>query len=600
MKGKISRSGFRSNSPDKNNDFNIIPSSNISMQGVNHPVFGIDELGNMKFMLPGEEHQFAGKKVLEIPMKNGGEAGYPFFLNLGGIPGMQYAQDGAEVYTPDKIKVIKKAADINKAEQKIAAQYNLEGLPSITERNTWNNYLDWVETQGYKPGSDSFLSLNKGTNRFTELSSTYNTQMTDKLKADYAKVKVRPGFDKTITEDQYVQSRQVNPQMMINAQKVYGQQTSKDQWFGSETARTFYPKIQGLGVAYENPGDPNAQAKMASAAGKLAPVQVYDYKTGKAVPYKGVVPISGYDPKGSPQYNWENVQPFQPSMASKVYYDPAGLTPTAKTLYQPYLPSRQQGGDVDKNFFNTFLSTHFDGKNDSEAPQGHDTESYIEAKRKYFLHCLRENAAKHLMKGEMNNLSDVLNKAQDGMQVNLYDPNDPTKKPPVNNMNDFYAGPFGNNNVQTPSYVTDIANSQPVFYTDPAQAGTPSNLSLNARGDIDEIAYEKYMQDNIQKGKNARTASNVATGVVAGMNMFSSFSEYMNNKKYQDRLKAQMSGDNVFGTIKPSRGDYEMNSGAFRPNQMTPPVYKKGGQYKLDDSEIQNLRNLGYEIEIVE
>lgn len=52
----------------------LIPNANgrITMQGVNYPVLGIDDLGNEMMMQPGEEYQFPGDSVYEIPMKKGG------------------------------------------------------------------------------------------------------------------------------------------------------------------------------------------------------------------------------------------------------------------------------------------------------------------------------------------------------------------------------------------------------------------------------------------------------------------------------------------------------------------------------------------------
>ena len=71
-----SKEGYRRDSPDKNNPYNIIPSGNISMKNVDHPVLGIDEYGNMKWMIPNEDYQFPGNTVLEIPyMQQGGIAG---------------------------------------------------------------------------------------------------------------------------------------------------------------------------------------------------------------------------------------------------------------------------------------------------------------------------------------------------------------------------------------------------------------------------------------------------------------------------------------------------------------------------------------------
>lgn len=72
----ISNKGYMNDSPDKNNPFNIIPSGNITMQNVNHPVMGIDNYGNMQMMTPGGEYLFPGSQVLEIPMKGCGGSHY--------------------------------------------------------------------------------------------------------------------------------------------------------------------------------------------------------------------------------------------------------------------------------------------------------------------------------------------------------------------------------------------------------------------------------------------------------------------------------------------------------------------------------------------
>lgn len=53
----------------------IIPSSNITMKGVNYPVLGIDDLGNSQMMMPGQDYTFPGDYVTEIPqMGKGGLA----------------------------------------------------------------------------------------------------------------------------------------------------------------------------------------------------------------------------------------------------------------------------------------------------------------------------------------------------------------------------------------------------------------------------------------------------------------------------------------------------------------------------------------------
>lgn len=77
--GIFSVDGYRNDSPDVNNPFNVIPSGRISMREHDGtplkkgPILGIDNLGNKKVMLPGNEYQFPGDEVFETPMaKYGG------------------------------------------------------------------------------------------------------------------------------------------------------------------------------------------------------------------------------------------------------------------------------------------------------------------------------------------------------------------------------------------------------------------------------------------------------------------------------------------------------------------------------------------------
>jgi hypothetical protein len=45
-----------------------INSNNITMEGVYEPLLGIDDTGDTKLMLPGENYKFKGKKVTEFPL----------------------------------------------------------------------------------------------------------------------------------------------------------------------------------------------------------------------------------------------------------------------------------------------------------------------------------------------------------------------------------------------------------------------------------------------------------------------------------------------------------------------------------------------------
>jgi hypothetical protein len=66
---KISSTGYKRNSPDVNEPLLIIPSGDITMEGVDFPVIGTDNLGNTKVMQPGKNYKFKGDFVVEKPIK---------------------------------------------------------------------------------------------------------------------------------------------------------------------------------------------------------------------------------------------------------------------------------------------------------------------------------------------------------------------------------------------------------------------------------------------------------------------------------------------------------------------------------------------------
>ena len=66
---KPSKNGYKRDSKDVNKPMNLIDSGDITMKGVDFPVYGRDNLGNEKIMKPGKDYKFPGDKVLEIPLK---------------------------------------------------------------------------------------------------------------------------------------------------------------------------------------------------------------------------------------------------------------------------------------------------------------------------------------------------------------------------------------------------------------------------------------------------------------------------------------------------------------------------------------------------
>ena len=66
---KFSTQGYKKNSPDVDNSFNIIDSDDITMKGVEFPVTGIGSDGKIINMKPGVEHYKFKGPVLEFKTK---------------------------------------------------------------------------------------------------------------------------------------------------------------------------------------------------------------------------------------------------------------------------------------------------------------------------------------------------------------------------------------------------------------------------------------------------------------------------------------------------------------------------------------------------
>jgi hypothetical protein len=90
MMGSITSTGYWPDSPDRNNDFNIIPSNEITMEGMDMPLMGMDNLGNTQYMTPGNNYTFPGSYVTETPVaKQGGMFLGHYTFKDGGLVRMQ-------------------------------------------------------------------------------------------------------------------------------------------------------------------------------------------------------------------------------------------------------------------------------------------------------------------------------------------------------------------------------------------------------------------------------------------------------------------------------------------------------------------------------
>ncbi|MBT7349168.1 hypothetical protein HN803_00010 [candidate division WWE3 bacterium] len=75
-----------------------IPSSDITMQGVNYPVLGVSDSGDRQMMYPGGNYHFKGKSVTEYPIMQQGGQYKPIITNDPNDPRLKAYQDSAAVY----------------------------------------------------------------------------------------------------------------------------------------------------------------------------------------------------------------------------------------------------------------------------------------------------------------------------------------------------------------------------------------------------------------------------------------------------------------------------------------------------------------------
>lgn len=167
--GVFSTDGYRYDSPDVNNIYNVIPSGNISMREKNGeplkkgPILGIDNLGNRQLMQPGFDYQFPGDQVFELPMAQKGKYIPPNFsdFNYGNVASestsrtynakgttkptstatpsvskQQVAKSVQEAQQLRKIQEDERRARIADSEAAKKIPYTLQNFPEVIARET--------------------------------------------------------------------------------------------------------------------------------------------------------------------------------------------------------------------------------------------------------------------------------------------------------------------------------------------------------------------------------------------------------------------------------------------------------------------------------
>ena len=96
---KKSKLGYKRYSPDVRKPYNVIPSGRITMQDVDFPVYGVDDMGNAQMMYPGGEYQFPGNQVFELPIAQVGGQRDTIYTPNPNDPRLKAYQDSLYVRT---------------------------------------------------------------------------------------------------------------------------------------------------------------------------------------------------------------------------------------------------------------------------------------------------------------------------------------------------------------------------------------------------------------------------------------------------------------------------------------------------------------------
>lgn len=145
----LSDTGYKRNSPDVNRPLNVIPSGRITMQDVDFPVRGVDNLGNEMFMMPGGEYFFPGDYVVETPMmQRGGLTFQPYYTPAAESTGANYTPT-MTVQAAERLKAQRDAQELARRRQAIQAS-QAAASRSFRERLTPENLAQETGATGDK------------------------------------------------------------------------------------------------------------------------------------------------------------------------------------------------------------------------------------------------------------------------------------------------------------------------------------------------------------------------------------------------------------------------------------------------------------------
>ena len=178
---KKSKLGYKRYSPDVKKPYNVIPSGRITMQDVDFPVFGIDDMGNEQMMYPGGEYQFPGSQVFEVPVYQQGGTRKPIYTSNPNDPRLKSYQDSLILYNYTKGMV----DDLKGYERKYGDNEKIFV-------DQWTDYTkDWYKTKNSKV-TPSYDRLTKKNKQAPKPEKTYESRLSPNQVAVEYKKPVQP------------------------------------------------------------------------------------------------------------------------------------------------------------------------------------------------------------------------------------------------------------------------------------------------------------------------------------------------------------------------------------------------------------------------
>lgn len=474
MKGKISISGFRKNSPDKDNDFNVIPSNKISMKGVKFPVHGVDDTGHEIMMMPGAEYKFPGNFVMETPMKN---------------------KD--------------------------------------------------MEANGYMKKGGNWIPKHLKKGRCTPApnadcpvgSPQYNLAMTFKKHHGFHQMGGPTGPMSVSQWDAYHASQGNLPlpyTVTGAAPSKYKQYYNPNNYKGMELTGSMMNSVKDQDI-FQYKAPINTMQKLAVAP--TSDRKIDFTPNGKIITY----------PDGRQEH-----------------FDLAG------NPIQPLVQSYKFGGSKDdfKTFMVNYMSKKMGGPMDFK--QGQDMDSYLSENMKIFKDYLAKNVMTNMISDEADNF--YANKGFKQMGGDIQDDQDiqVPLSPEEQAQKDLYD-----------QQQRGMAIDNTPWYG-PGPNAENSALNYNTPISFGTNGFNQFSKNN---------GMNMANAAIAGTNFLASMFEQSDRKAAERKMKLKYSTDNLFAPVDSTmnKGNYDTNTGKFRPNNYTPNQFKEGGVVHMSDDEIKEF-----------